>query len=159
MEKNAISIAEKVIYKANAANKTISIAESCTGGMVCAAITGVSGSSNSFHYGFITYANEAKVRLLGVPEEIIEKRGAVSEEVASEMAIGARINGFADIGLGITGIAGPTGGSALKPVGLVYIAVSAADIVTAKKFLFSGNRAEIRSQAVIEALLMLLAKL
>lgn len=98
-------------------------AESCTGGLISAAFTAVAGASLVLERGFVTYSNEAKVEMLGVPAELIERRGAVSQEVALAMIDGALKNSRADVAIAVTGIAGPGGGSAQKPVGLVHIAV------------------------------------
>lgn len=97
-------------------------AESCTGGLISAAFTAVAGASLVLERGFVTYSNEAKVEMLGVPAELIERRGAVSQEVALAMIDGALKNSRADVAIAVTGIAGPSGGSAQKPVGLVHIA-------------------------------------
>ncbi len=104
---------------------TLATAESCTGGLVGHLVTNISGSSDYYQGGVISYSNEVKARLLGVGVDILERDGAVSEPVARQMAQGVRRLIGADIGIGVTGIAGPTGGSAEKPVGLVYIALSA----------------------------------
>ncbi len=103
---------------------TLATAESCTGGLVAKYITDQPGASAVFGTGLVTYANSAKTRLLGVPEDMLAKWGAVSEPVARAMACGARRTGESDIGLGITGIAGPGGGTAEKPLGLVHLAVA-----------------------------------
>src|SRR5512137_1579591 len=107
---------------------SLATAESCTGGRLGDKITDVPGSSDYFMGGVVSYSNHAKVDLLGVDPKLIDSKGAVSEEVAIEMADGARERFHTDIGVGITGIAGPSGGSAMKPVGLVYIAVSSAEL-------------------------------
>lgn len=109
--------------------KTLATAESCTGGLLAKRITDQPGASDVFGYGMVTYANEAKTRLLGVPEDMLRAHGAVSPEVARAMAQGVRERSGADFGLGVTGIAGPGGGTAQKPVGLVYIALSDAENV------------------------------
>jgi len=139
----------------------IALAESCTGGMVCATLTELSGSSEWFERGYITYSNQAKTECLGVPAELIESYGAVSEPVARAMAQGAQRNAGANIGVSITGIAGPTGGTAEKPVGTVCfgwtIVNSAGENVTAcQTKLFSGDRQAIRQQATEYALVGLL---
>ena len=133
-------------------NYTISVAESCTGGMLCSAITDLSGASSVFNAGIITYSNEAKMRYLGVKEETLKNYGAVSKFTALEMAEGIKKANNAHIGVGITGIAGPTGDTSGKPVGLVYICVN--DYVTENHF--KGNRQEVRTQAVEKALKMVL---
>ncbi len=134
---------------------TISTAESCTGGLVAHRITNVSGSSDYFESGVITYSNEAKIDLLKVPEETIKTHGAVSGQTAVAMAEGIRILRNTDIGIGITGIAGPTGGTATKPVGLVYIALSASSCVECKEFRFAGDREGIKLKASEAALDMI----
>lgn len=133
----------------------ISIAESCTGGLVAHRITNVSGSSDYFDSGVITYSNEAKIELLKVPHEIIKTHGAVSGQTAVAMAEGIRRLRGTDIGVGITGIAGPAGGTAAKPVGLVYIALSASGCVECEEFRFTGERVEIKLQASEAALDMI----
>ncbi len=115
---------EAVVRLAAAAHKTIATAESCTGGTVATRLTNVSGSSDIFRYGWVTYANEAKMTELGVPAELLEKHGAVSAEVAQAMAEGALRESKADIAVAVTGIAGPTGGTPEKPVGLVFFGLA-----------------------------------
>ncbi|MBE7012019.1 MAG: CinA family protein [Ruminococcaceae bacterium] len=129
-------------------NLKITSAESCTGGLFAAGITAVSGSSSCFDGSFVTYSNEQKHKLLGVKNETLENFGAVSFNTALEMAKGVRESFGADIGIGITGIAGPTGGTKDKPVGLVYIAVSFSGASVAYKCNFSGSRDEVRGKAV-----------
>ena len=135
-------------------------AESCTGGLVSAAVTGIPGASAVFAGGVCTYSNELKMKLLGVSEQTLQEKGAVSPETARQMAEGIRKVTDADIGVGITGIAGPDGGSAEKPVGLVYIAVSSDKHSEVKKLLLSrGHKDErnaIRSLAALNALAMML---
>src|SRR5574337_486632 len=113
--------AKRVIAACKAHNLSLATAESCTGGLIAGAITEITGASNVFERGFVTYANEAKVELLDVPEEVLSGHGAVSEPVARAMAEGAIANSAATIGIAVTGIAGPGGGSAEKPVGLVHL--------------------------------------
>ena len=142
----------------------IALAESCTGGMVCATLTELSGSSEWFERGYITYSNQAKTECLGVPAELIESYGAVSEPVARAMAQGAQRNAGANIGVSITGIAGPTGGTAEKPVGTVCFGwtmpnARSKHVTTCQTKLFSGDRQEIRQQATEYALAGLLALL
>ncbi|CTQ42355.1 CinA family protein [Roseibium aggregatum] len=110
-----------------AAKKMVATAESCTGGLICGALTEIAGSSAAVDRGFVTYSNEAKNEMLGVPKDLIEKHGAVSKEVAIAMAEGALARSNADVAVSVTGIAGPGGGSPQKPVGTVYIAVAAKD--------------------------------
>ncbi len=133
-------------------NYTISAAESCTGGLFCSAITDVSGASAVFNAGIITYSNDAKMKYLGVKEDTLKQYGAVSKFTALEMSAGIKKANNADIGVGITGIAGPTGDTSGKPVGLVYISVN--EIVTENHF--KGTRDEVRTQAVEKALEMVL---
>ena len=131
---------------------TLCTAESCTGGLVAGRVTSVSGASGFFEGGFITYSNAAKSRLIGVPEELIERYGAVSDETARAMAEGARKKLCTDMSVAVTGIAGPTGGGPDKPVGTVYISVSREGKTAVRKFLFTGTRHRIRRQTTEEAL-------
>lgn len=132
-------------------------AESCTGGGVGAAITAVPGSSAVFAGGVISYANEVKRDVLGVPAETLAAVGAVSPETAEAMAAGARALLKTDLAVSLTGIAGPDGGSAEKPVGLVWFGLATKDGVRTEKALFAGDRARVREQAVLHALGMLTA--
>lgn len=134
---------------------TLAVAESCTGGRLGDAITDVPGSSAYFLGGVISYGNEAKFSLLGVDRSTLESMGAVSEEVALMMADGVRKRLGASIGVGITGIAGPTGATSAKPVGLVYIAVSSSERSFSARSVFAGSRSEVKAQAVLKALEML----
>jgi nicotinamide-nucleotide amidase len=118
------TMGQVVVRLARAAGKTVATAESCTGGLVASRITNVSGSSEMFRYGWVTYADEAKMTELGVPAGLLEKHGAVSAEVAQAMAGGALRRSGADLAVAVTGIAGPTGGTPEKPVGLVYFALA-----------------------------------
>ena len=152
-------LAEEIIDKAVSVGKTISTAESCTGGMIAAVITSISGSSQVFGYGFVTYSNDAKVKLLDVPEDVIKAKGAVSKEVALAMSYGARMKSGADVALSVTGIAGPTGGTESKPVGLVYISVSTERDTKVSRFIFQGDRDEIRNKTLHEGLLMILSEI
>jgi nicotinamide-nucleotide amidase len=127
-------------------------AESCTGGMVAAAITDISGSSGWFERGFVTYSNLAKSEMIGVPAEMIERHGAVSEQVARAMAEGALRNSRAQVSLAITGVAGPAGGSDAKPVGTVVLAWTNRLHTVSEVQLFRGDRAQIRTQAAVHAL-------
>jgi PncC family amidohydrolase len=137
----------------------VATAESCTGGLIAKLLTDISGSSNYFERGFITYSNISKISLLNVPEESIEKFGAVSKEVAVAMAEGVRTRSNVDIGIASTGIAGPTGGTDEKPVGLVYVAISTSENTNIKEFHFKGDRLKIRESASEAALRMLLSVL
>jgi len=131
-------------------------AESCTGGMIAAAITDIAGSSDVFDRGFVTYSNEAKTQQIGVPADLIAHHGAVSVHVAREMTVGALKHSAADVAVAVTGIAGPGGGSEAKPVGLVYLAVARRGSDPAiERHQFHGDRAAIRQAALERALEML----
>jgi nicotinamide-nucleotide amidase len=139
---------------------TIATAESCTGGLLAAALTGVPGASETVYGGFITYANSAKTKLIGVPARLIRDHGAVSSQVARTMAEGARSTAQTSIGVGITGIAGPTGGTEKKPVGLVYVAVATADATEFVESRFGTiGRDKVRAKSVDAALALLLKML
>jgi len=134
----------------------VATAESCTGGLVAAALTAIAGSSDVVDRGFVTYSNAAKTQLLGVPEALIASVGAVSEEVAWRMAEGAIAHSEADLAIAITGVAGPGGGSAEKPVGLVWFGAArrGGPTITARE-MFSGDRTEVRAHAVLTAFRLL----
>ena len=135
----------------------LAVAESCTGGMIASAVTSIPGSSNIFDRGFITYSNQAKSDMLSVPADLLAKYGAVSEQVAGAMAEGALAHSVADCSVAVTGIAGPDGGSAEKPVGLVHITASRRHSTTHHRHLIlSGDRQQIRTQAARQALEMLI---
>lgn len=136
--------------------KRIAVAESCTGGLVAHRITNVQGASSYFEAGLVTYSNKAKEVFLSVPGALIRAKGAVSEEVARSMAEGVRNAAGVDIGLAITGIAGPGGGTDEKPVGTVYIALAVPEGTLARKFFFKGDRKEIKLQTSEEALRFIL---
>jgi nicotinamide-nucleotide amidase len=129
-------------------NWRLSTAESCTGGMVAASITELAGSSDWFERGYVTYSNQAKSEDIDVAQNLIEQYGAVSDQVARAMALGAKQNSGSDLSLSITGIAGPTGGSPEKPIGTVCFAWALANdqIVSETKY-FEGDRQQIRQQA------------
>jgi nicotinamide-nucleotide amidase len=133
---------------------TLAVAESCTGGLLAGRITDVPGSSDYFRTSVVAYANEAKIDLLGVPVELIVARGAVSAEVAEAMAEGIRRRAGATLGLSVTGIAGPGGGTAEKPVGLVYIGLASEAGVESRRLLFPGDRYLIRQFSINAALSM-----
>ncbi|HWA43781.1 MAG TPA: CinA family protein [Hypericibacter adhaerens] len=138
------------------AGKKIATAESCTGGLVAAALTDIAGSSDVVERGFVTYSNEAKTELIGVPAALIARVGAVSSEVAQAMAEGALAHSRADMAVSITGIAGPGGGTPTKPVGLVWFGVARRGGPTlVEKRNFAGDRAAVRRQAVATALSLL----
>jgi nicotinamide-nucleotide amidase len=136
------------------------VAESCTGGGLAAAITALPGASAWFERGFVTYSNEAKIELLGVRAETIEKFGAVSEETAAEMAAGALKNSHASISISITGIAGPSGGSPEKPVGTVCFGLAKINSTPkTHREIFKGSRHEIQACAITFALQWLIKEL
>jgi nicotinamide-nucleotide amidase len=141
-----------VLYYLGLRQATLAVAESCTGGMVSERITSVPGSSRSFLGGVVVYSNDLKIGLAGVPAEVIAQHGAVSEDVARALAEGVRRRTGATIGLGITGIAGPTGGTPTKPVGLVYIAVADGQKTDSLDRTFRGDRQRIREWATQQAL-------
>ncbi len=153
------TLAEVVGRKLVQAGKTLAVAESCTGGLLAKLITDVPGSSRYFLCGWVTYSNESKSRQLGVLPALIETHGAVSEQVAVAMAQGARYNAGADFAVGITGIAGPEGGTEHKPVGLVYIAVSSRDSTDISRYVFPHDRSSVRLRAAQTALNLLRLKL
>jgi nicotinamide-nucleotide amidase len=138
---------------------TVSLAESCTGGLVCATLTELSGSSEWFERGYITYSNEAKSECLDVPAEVIEAHGAVSEAVAKAMAEGARINSGSNVAISITGVAGPSGGSVEKPVGTVCFGWATDNQTLTKTMHFEGDRQMIRKQSTEFALAELISLL
>ena len=134
---------------------TVALAESCTGGLVAAAITEIPGSSGYFLGGVVSYSNEAKEALLDVPSALLEAHGAVSAEVAGAMAAGARARFGADLAAGVTGIAGPDGATDEKPVGLVFLGIATAAEVGAIRQHFAGDRTDVREAAALRALEML----
>lgn len=156
-EETARRIARRVLDLCRVRGLHIATAESCTGGLVAAALTDIAGSSDVVDCGLVTYSNEAKQKLLGVPAATLQRHGAVSRETAAAMAKGALKNSQADIAVAITGIAGPGGGSKRKPVGLVYFAAANRDgrhIARRRRFGKIG-RAKVRSRSVAEALALL----
>ena len=134
---------------------TIATAESCTGGLIAHTLTNISGSSEYFDRGYVTYSNIAKIDTLDVAKTLLDKNGAVSKEVAEAMANGIRTKSNVDIGISTTGIAGPTGGTIEKPVGLVYIAISSNEKTIVKKYKFSGDRLQNKENTCNAALQML----
>lgn len=151
-------IANYVLVKLREVNFKVATAESCTGGLVSALLTSISGSSDVFERGFVTYSNQAKTEQIGVDEEIIAEFGAVSSQTAMAMAAGCLDNSKADISAAITGIAGPDGGTQEKPVGLVYIAVAGPEGMFVEELKFGNiGRDEIRNQSAIAALEMIVA--
>lgn len=149
MDNELLELAEKLGQLLKASGKKIATAESCTGGGIAQIITEVSGSSAWFDRGFVTYSNAAKVQMLGVNQETLEKYGAVSAETAKEMVAGVLAHSEADIAIAVTGIAGPDGGTPDKPVGTVFIAWAWKNgNYKVEKKQFSGNRHLIREQTV-----------
>ena len=149
-------LAAEIVHAATAAGLTITTAESCTGGLVSAALTDVAGSSAIFAFGFVTYANVAKTQLLGVNPQTLAAHGAVSEQVAAEMATGARLAAAADIAVSITGIAGP-GGSEFKPEGRVCFGIATKNGVQTETQEFTAlGRANVRAAARDHALHLLI---
>ena len=137
---------------------TISVAESCTGGFLSHALTRIPGASSYFDCGYITYSNQSKVEMLGVDNQIIKTYGTVSEEVALEMVIGVTTKSHSDVAVSITGVAGPSGGTSEKPVGMVCFGFSYDDKTSTSTELFSGDRASIVSQSVSYSLRQLSLK-
>ncbi|NLE64904.1 MAG: CinA family protein [Elusimicrobia bacterium] len=153
-----MSLASNIAQKLLTEHRSLASAESCTGGLIAHTLTNICGSSSWFKAGTVAYANEIKTRALGVPPPLIKKYGAVSAPVARAMAEGARRKARTDYALSTTGIAGPTGGTATKPVGLVFIAAASARRSIVKKCFFKGSRQQIKRQAA-EAAMALLLKL
>jgi nicotinamide-nucleotide amidase len=152
-------LAQKIIRTYAAEKKKVVTAESCTGGLVAAALTEIPGASDVVERGFISYSNDAKIEVLGVPPELLEAHGAVSAEVAEAMAVGALEFSRAQVGVAVTGIAGPAGGTLSKPVGLVFIGLATrTGAVFHVKCQFRGDRGDIRLQALREALTLLAAQ-
>ena len=147
------NLASKLVKKLIKKKLTISFAESCTGGLLSSSITSISGSSKVFNLGLVTYSNKTKIKILKVPKKIISKYGAVSKECCLSMVKNLSRISKANISLSITGIAGPNGGTKLKPVGLVYIGIKKGKRIIIKKKLFKNkNRKSIQNDTVITAL-------
>jgi len=160
MDAELVALAEQVLAENRKLGRRIATAESCTGGMVAAALTEVAGSSDVFERGFVTYSNEAKMEMLGVSEDVLATFGAVSVATAWAMALGALMHSDADVAVSITGIAGPGGATANKPVGLVVFARALRgedpEMVVADTRQFADlGRAEVRRQAALVALELL----
>lgn len=153
---NTRALCEQLAQELQARGWMLATAESCTGGMIAAACTDLSGSSNWFERGFVTYSNEAKTELLGVDPALIAQHGAVSEVVARAMAFGAVRHSRAQVSVAVTGVAGPTGGSPQKPVGTVWFGFQVDGRLTSETVRFDGDRAAVRSAAVDHALQRLL---
>ena len=131
---------------------SVTTAESCTGGMLASSIVSINGSSSIFKSGIVTYSNESKAKFLKIPLKLINENGAVSETIAFQMAKNVLSIMNSSVSIAVTGIAGPSGGSNDKPVGLVWIAIGTKENVITKKYLFQGNRLKIRQQTTLEAL-------
>jgi nicotinamide-nucleotide amidase len=152
--------AAALLQNCQAAGLMVATAESCTGGLIAGALTEIAGSSAVVDRGFVTYSNEAKQAMLGVPEQLLDSHGAVSAEVAKAMAEGALEASLADLSIAVTGVAGPGGGSAAKPVGLVHFGCARRGQEThLAAEIFSGDRSAVRRQTIIKALAMLQKRL
>jgi nicotinamide-nucleotide amidase len=153
-DQELIVLARALVDRLRAARLRLATAESCTGGLIAGAVTEIAGSSDVFDRGFVTYSNEAKAEMLGVPAALIATHGAVSPQVAREMAEGALRHSRADIAVAVTGVAGPAGGSPAKPVGLVYLCAARREGTPALAELRLGDigRAAVRRAAVLKAL-------
>ncbi|MGX4744154.1 nicotinamide-nucleotide amidase [Providencia rettgeri] len=163
-EKRLETLSIQIGLKLKEQGKTVTTAESCTGGWVAKVLTDISGSSDYFQRGFVTYSNEAKHQMIGVKNESLQRYGAVSQQVVTEMAEGALLEACADFAVSVSGIAGPGGGSIEKPVGTVWFgfAQKQADqtvFVTTQHRVFQGNRNEVRFQSTVYILETLLKQL
>ena len=152
------TLAELLVKKMIAKELTLATAESCTGGLIGHTITNISGASDVFVGGVIAYSNEVKMSLLGVSGDTLDSVGAVSEDVARQMAVGARDCFRADIAVGVTGIAGPSGGTVEKPLGLVYVGVAWSGGCDVMRNVFPGSRLEVKQATVTQALEMILER-
>jgi nicotinamide-nucleotide amidase len=152
--------AESLLAACRAKGIRLATAESCTGGLIAAALTAIAGSSDVVDRGFVTYSNEAKNQMVGVPMPLIEAHGAVSEVVARAMAAGALERSRADIAVSVTGVAGPGGGSADKPVGLVCFGLARrGQPAASEQVVFPGDRAAVRAATVARAFALIRARL
>jgi len=147
------SLEEEVAFLLLSLKITIAVAESCTGGLICHRLTSISGSSDYLEMGVVTYSNRSKIDLLEVPGQTIKEHGAVSEACVKAMAMGIKRLAGTDLGLAVSGIAGPTGGTPDKPVGTVHIALAWNEDVYCWKYVLNGNRGEIKEQASRKGLL------
>jgi len=156
--KDVINLTQTLGVKFLKQNIILTTVESCTGGLLAAQLTNIPGSSTWFDRGFITYSNQSKVDCVKVKEVTINKYGAVSQQTANEMALGAIKNSQGNLGLSITGIAGPSGGSKMKPVGTVFFSIAKKqNVIFEHQAFFDGNRVNIREKALLFALNQLLA--
>ena len=152
-DRETLDLAEAALTACRSRLWRVATAESCTGGLVAAALTAIADASDVVERGFVTYSNNAKIELLGVPPETIAAHGAVSAETAAAMAQGAVARAGVDLAVSVTGVAGPGGGTPQKPVGLVYIGVARKDgTARAERRVFPGDRSDIRRAALVEAL-------
>lgn len=152
----SLALAESIVSICTGKSLRLATAESCTGGLISACLTEIPGSSAVLDRGFIVYSNRAKHELLGVPEVLLKKHGAVSEQVASAMAAGALKRAGTNMAIAVTGVAGPGGGTAAKPVGLVHLALAIDDRIEAAKAVFDGDRQAVRLATLNQALQMIL---
>lgn len=166
MQKEIFNLAQNLVNLLKVKKMIITTAESCTGGAVSSSITAISGASNVFNEGFVTYSNDAKIKYLGVEPEILQKFGAVSQQVAKQMAEGVLMKSNSQISIAITGIAGPGGGTVEKPVGTIYLAVAGAfssqafsTQIMKLNLGYLKNREEIRLKTVEESLKFILQQL
>ena len=151
-----LALAEAVLAACRSRGWRVATAESCTGGLVAAALTAISGASVVFERAFVSYSNEAKIEMLAVPRVTIASHGAISAETAEAMARGAVRRAPADVAVSVTGIAGPRGATPQKPIGLVYLGIARRDgACRVERRVFSGDRSAIRHAALVEALQML----
>jgi nicotinamide-nucleotide amidase len=156
LDDELLAAATELLAVCRAGKLRVTTAESCTGGMIAGVLTAVAGSSDVVERGFVTYTNEAKHQMLGVPMALFESVGAVSEEVARAMAEGAVGHSEADAAVSVTGIAGPGGGTDTKPVGLVHMAAARKGVETLhRRHVFTGDRSEVRRRAVEAAVALL----
>lgn len=158
MSDRAAALVASLAARLIARGETLAVAESCTGGLIAAACTDLAGSSAWFERGFVTYSNRAKQELLGVPEALLLEHGAVSEACVRAMAAGVLARAPVQRALAVSGVAGPGGGSAAKPVGTVWLAWAGPQGVSARMQRFEGSRAAIREQAMVAALQGLLSQ-
>ena len=152
MDSHLLQLAEKTCRTLLSRRMTVSVAESCTGGMIGAALTAVPGSSACFSGGVIAYADEVKKNVLGVPARVLDRHGAVSAGTVTAMARNVRLLMKTDYGVAVSGIAGPAGGTARKPVGLVYVGISSGAVTRSFRYRFDGGRQKVRSETVAAAL-------
>jgi nicotinamide-nucleotide amidase len=156
LDQATLDEAASLLATLQAKGLTLATAESCTGGLIAAALTAIPGSSATVLAGYVTYSNEAKTRMVGVPTAMLAAHGAVGEPVARQMAEGAAADAGADIAIACTGIAGPSGGSAAKPVGLVFIGCAARGKQTVvERHVFPGDRTAIRAATVVRAFVLI----